>query len=243
MAAKADTLRKDIRQVTWDVMAGKRDLPAVKVCTCTQYRPFFGHTVNLSDRIGRTLINTFSIHVLNTMFVIQVEIEDQPVIEGSVDEQVQDAVNVAYQEGLLPKEDTEEAHWVLRRNTMAAFNTIFQGYQFINKGFMNLSKLINGTPLNAMGQILNDIQELAARSVRYGGREVGKRQRKWFRRGRGEERRVGVGRGINAKGLTLMTRMTRHEKFQSVNLPHRKDKELTYNGTIVWQHTNIPPMT
>ena len=194
----------------------------------------FGHTVNLSDRIGQTLINTFSIHVLNTMFVIQVEIEDQPAIEGSVDEQVQDMANVAYQE-----------RWVLRQNTMATFNTTFQGYQFINKGFMDLSKLINGTPLNAMGQILNAIQESAARSAGYaeGGREVGKRQRKWFRRGRGEERRVGVGRGLNTKGLTVMTRTTRHEKFQSVNLPHRKDKQLMYNRTVVWQHTHIPPMT
>ena len=129
----------------------------------------FSHTVNLSDRIGRTLINTFSIHVLNTMFVIQVETEDQPAIEGSVYEQVQDAANVAYQEGLLPEEDIEEECWVLRRNTMATFNTIFQGYQFINKGFMDLSKLIDGTPLNAMGQILNDIQESAARSVGYAG--------------------------------------------------------------------------
>ena len=103
-------VRKDIRQATQDVMAGKCDLPVVKVCTCKQYWPF--------------LANTFSIHVLNTMFVIQVEIEDQPAIEGSVDEQVQDAANVAYQEGLLPKEDIEEL-WVLRRNTMTAFNTIF----------------------------------------------------------------------------------------------------------------------
>ena len=131
----------------------------------------FGHTVNLSDRIGWTLINTFSIHVLNTMFVIQVETEDQPAIEGSVDEQVQDMANVAYQEGLLPEEDIEEERWVLRRNTMATFNTIFQGYQFINKGFMDLSKLIDGTPLNAMGPILNDIQESAARSAGYAGGE------------------------------------------------------------------------
>ena len=203
----------------------------------------FGHTVNLSDRIRWTLINTFSIHVLNTMFVIQVEIEDQPAIEGSVDEQVQDMANVAYQEGLFPEEDIEE-HWVLRQNTMATFNAIFQGYQFINKGFMDLSKLIDGTPLNAMGLILNDIQELAARSAEYaGGREVGKRQRKWFRRGIGEERRVGVGRGLNTKRLTLMTRTTRHEKFQSINLPHRKDKQLMYNGTVVWRHTHVPPMT
>ena len=129
----------------------------------------FAHTVNLSDRIGQTLINTFSLHVLNTMFVIQVEIEDQSAIEGSVNEQVQDVANVAYQEGLLPKEDIEEECWVLRRNTMAASNTIFQGYQFINRGFMDLSKLIDGTPLNAMGQILNDIQESAARSAGYVG--------------------------------------------------------------------------
>ena len=131
----------------------------------------FGHTVNLLDRIGQTLINTFSIHVLNTMFVIQVEIEDQPAIEGSVDEQVQDVANVAYQEGLLPEEDIQEECWVLRQNTMATFNTIFQGYWFINKGFMDLSKLIDRTPLNAMGQILNDIQESAARSAGYAGGE------------------------------------------------------------------------
>ena len=88
----------------------------------------FGHTVNLSNRIGQTLINTFSIHVLNTMFIFQVEIEDQPAIEGSVNEQVQDVANVVYQEGLLPEEDIEEECWVLRWNTMAAFNTIFQEY-------------------------------------------------------------------------------------------------------------------
>ena len=54
---------------------------------------------------------------------------------------------------------------------MAAFNTIFQGYKTINTGFMDLSKLIDATPLHTMGQILNDIQELAARLVGYGGRE------------------------------------------------------------------------
>ena len=46
---------------------------------------------------------------------------------------------------------------------MSAFNTIFQGYKTINAGFMDMSKLIDGTPLHAMGQILNDIQESAAR--------------------------------------------------------------------------------
>ena len=168
MAAKANTLRKDIRQATQDVMAGKHDLPAVKVCTCTQYRPFLAiQLIYRTELAGHSSI--LSIHVLNTMFVIQVEIEDQPAIKGSVNEQVQDTANVAYQEGLLPEEDIEEERWVLRRNTMAAFNTIFLGYQFINKGFMDLSKLIDGTPLNAMGLILNDIQESAASSAGYAG--------------------------------------------------------------------------
>ena len=56
---------------------------------------------------------------------------------------------------------------------MSAFNTIFQGYKTINLGFMDMSKLIDGTPLNAMGQILNDIQESAARSAGYGEGEEG----------------------------------------------------------------------
>ena len=51
---------------------------------------------------------------------------------------------------------------------MSVFNIIFQGYKTINLGFMDLSKLIDGTPLNAMGQMLNDIQESAARLVGYG---------------------------------------------------------------------------
>ena len=40
MAAKAYTLGTDLRQATTDIMAGKKDLPDVKVCTCTQYQPF-----------------------------------------------------------------------------------------------------------------------------------------------------------------------------------------------------------
>ena len=36
------------------------------------------------------------------MFVIQAEIEDQPPVVEEIDEQVQDAANVGYQEGLLP---------------------------------------------------------------------------------------------------------------------------------------------
>ena len=102
------------------------------------------------------------------MFVIQVEIEDQPPVVEEIDEQVQDAANVAFQEGLLPEEETAEEQWHLKDSVMSAFNTIFQGYKTINLGFMDLSKLIDGTPLNAMGQILNDIQESAARSMGYG---------------------------------------------------------------------------
>ena len=40
MAAKADTLGRDIRQATRDIMASKKNLPEVKVCTCGQYQPF-----------------------------------------------------------------------------------------------------------------------------------------------------------------------------------------------------------
>ena len=77
------------------------------------------------------------------MFVIQVEIEDQPPIVEEIDEQVQDAANVRYQEGLLPEEETVEEQWHLRDNVIAAFNTIFEGYKTINTGFMNMSKLID----------------------------------------------------------------------------------------------------
>ena len=110
-----------------------------------------------------------TVPILNKMFVIQVEIEDQPPVVEEIDEQVQDAANVGFQEGLLPEEETAEEQWHLKDNAMKAFNTIFEGYKSINTGFMELSKLINGTPLHAMGAILNDIQESAARSVGYGG--------------------------------------------------------------------------
>ena len=36
----ADILGTDLQQATRDIMASKRDLPDVKVCTCTQYWPF-----------------------------------------------------------------------------------------------------------------------------------------------------------------------------------------------------------
>ena len=105
------------------------------------------------------------------MFVIQVELEDEPPAVGDVDKEVQDAVNVGYQEGLLPEEETVGEQLHLRDNVMTAFNTIFMGYKQINQGFMELSKLIDGTPLHAMGAILSDIQESAARSAGYGGEE------------------------------------------------------------------------
>ena len=88
------------------------------------------------------------------MFVIPVDIEDQPPVE-EIDEQVQDAANVAFQEGLLPEEEMTEERWHWKDSAMSAFNTIFQGYKTINMGFKELSKLIDWTPLNAMGQVLN----------------------------------------------------------------------------------------
>ena len=44
---------------------------------------------------------------------MQVEFKDQPPVaeQEQVDEQVQDATNVGYQEGLLPEEDTVEHQW------------------------------------------------------------------------------------------------------------------------------------
>ena len=91
--------------------------------------------------------------------------EDQPAVTEEIDNQVQDAVNVAFKEGLLPEEETAEEQWHLKDSVMSAFNTIFQGYKTINSGFMEMSKLIDATLLHAMGQILNNIQESAARSV------------------------------------------------------------------------------
>ena len=75
---------------------------------------------------------------------------------------------MGFQEGLLPDEEIAEEQWRLKDGAMAAFNTIFKGYKTINTGFMELSKLIDGTPLNVMGHILNAIQDSAARSVGYG---------------------------------------------------------------------------
>ena len=124
------------------------------------------------------------------MFVIQAEIEDQPPVVEEIDDQVQDAANVAFQEGLLPEEKMAEEQWCLKDSVMSAFNTIFQGYKTINSGSMEMGRLIDATPLHAMGQILNDIQESAARLVGYGegkGKVVWKRrerQRKLVRRSR-----------------------------------------------------------
>ena len=126
---------------------------------------------------------------------MQVELQDKPPITEEIDEQVQDAANVGYQEGLLPEEETVEEQWHLRDNVMGAFNTIFKGYKMINTGFMNMSKLINGTPLHSMGSILNDIQESAARSVRYGGGGVEDQ-------GEAEEVSEEVGRGRKKRKKT-----------------------------------------
>ena len=83
---------------------------------------------------------------------MQVELQDQPPVTEEIDEQVQDAANVGYQEGLLPEEETIGEHWHLRDNVTAAFNTIFKDYKMINTGFMNMSKLINGTQYALHGE-------------------------------------------------------------------------------------------
>ena len=128
------------------------------------------------------------------------EIEDQPPVGEEIDDQVQDAANVAFQEGLLPEEEMAEEQWHLKDSVMSAFNTTFQGYKTINAGFMGMNKLINATPLHAMGLILNNIQESAARLVGYGEgegvwktREKQRKLRRWVR----AQRRIG--RGLKEK--------------------------------------------
>ena len=93
--------------------------------------------------------------------------------QEQVDEQVQDAANVGYQEGLLPEENTVEHQWRLQDKVMVTFNSIFNGYEQINKGFRALSQLMDRTPLHTMGKILNDIQESAANEVGYGEGQEG----------------------------------------------------------------------
>ena len=114
-------------------------------------------------------------YLLKWLLLMQVELEDQPPVaeQEQVDEQVQEAANVGYQEGLLPEEDTVEHQWRLWYKVMAAFNGIFNGYEQINKGFRALSQLIDGTPLHTMGKILNDIKESAANAAGYGEGEEG----------------------------------------------------------------------
>ena len=55
-----------------------------------------------------------------------------------IDEQLQDAVNMGFKEGLLPDEEIAEEQWRLKDGAMAAFNTIFKGYKTINTSFMEL---------------------------------------------------------------------------------------------------------
>ena len=168
------------------------------------------------------------------MFVIQVEIEDQPPVVEEIDEQVQDVTNAGFQEGLLPEEEMAEEQWCLKDSVMSAFNTIFQEYKTINLGFMDLSKLIDGTPLNAMGQILNDIQESAARLAGYGEGEgvwkMRERQRKLVRWGGAEKR---VGRGLKEKRPMTMTTMMGPEKFQKEKLhPKRETSNVQQDSTL-----------
>ena len=73
---------------------------------------------------------------------------------------------------------------------------------------MAMSQLIDGTPLHAMGAILNDIQESAGKSAGYGGgideEEEGEAEEASEEVGRGGRR---VGRGQRGKRMgTLMTR-------------------------------------
>ena len=170
MAVKADTLRKDTRQATRDVMAGKHDLPAVKVCTCTQYSLFLAiQLIYQTESAGHSSILFQYMYLIQCLlFRWRLKTSQQLKVQSMSRSRMRQMWHI--RRGCFPKK-TEEEHWVLRQNTMVTFNTIFQGYQFINKGFMDLSKLIDGTPLNAMGQILNDIQESAARLGR--GRRSG----------------------------------------------------------------------
>ena len=86
-------------------MTGKKDLPEVKVSTCTQYQPFLA--IMLIFRMESAAV-TCTVQIRNKMFVIQVEIDDQLPIVGEVDEQVQDVANIGFQEGLLPEEEMAE---------------------------------------------------------------------------------------------------------------------------------------
>ena len=178
------------------------------------------------------------------MFVVQIEIEDQPPVVEEIDEQVQDVANVTFQESLLPEEEMAEEQWSLKDSVMSAFNTISQEYKTINSGFMDQSKLIDGTPLNAMGQILNDIQESAARLVGYGeGEGVWKkreRQRKLVRWG-GAERRVG--RGLKEKRPMMMMMMTGPKNFQKENLHPKKGRLVMYKRTALHMYLLAHHMT
>ena len=111
----------------------------MKVSTWTQYQLFLAIVLIFWTESATV---TCIVEIPNKMFVIQVEIEDQPPIVGEVDEQVQYVANMGYQEDLLPEEEMAEEQWCLRDNVMTAFNTIFLGYKNISQGFMELSKLI-----------------------------------------------------------------------------------------------------
>ena len=83
MAAKPDTLGPDIQRMARDIMAGKKDLLGVKVCTCIEYWPFSADIVILSDRIGQILYlkilakhDVTQYNFLTKCLLMQVELED-----------------------------------------------------------------------------------------------------------------------------------------------------------------------
>ena len=180
---------------------------------------------------------------------MQMELEEQPPVaeQEQVDEQVQDAANVGYQEGLLPEEDTVEHQWRLGDKVMVAFNGIFNGYEQINKGFRALSQLIDGTPLHLWGKssmTYKNWQQMRWGMVR-GRREVMVVQRrgenlvgKW----EGVGRRVGRGPRGRRVGMGTMTTMTmtrtKDAKLENGNRTLKSERQLMYRQTHLW-HKNL----
>ena len=181
---------------------------------------------------------------------MQVELKDQPPVaeQEQVDEQVQDAANVGYQKGLLPEEDTVEHQWRLWDKVMAAFNSIVNGYEQINKGFRALSQLIDGTPLHTMGKILNDIQESTANAAGYGEAEEGSDG--GAEEGGGESSgEVGRGRKKGREGVKRKkggdgdhddddNDQDKGCKIRKWKLNPKNKRQLTYRWTHLW-HKNL----
>ena len=97
--------------------------------------------------------------------------------------------------------------------------------------------------LYTMGQILNNVQESAARSVGYGEGEgvwkMREKQRKLLRRWGQAERRVG--RGLEEERTMMM--MTVPTKFQEENQHPTKGRVSTYNRTALYMHLLAHHMT